>query len=263
MLILIWLVLGFAAAFLLLLPLVLRRQAIFARYSGSRLVACPEDQKTAVVHIDARHAAETAIDGSPDVRLSECTRWPERAQCDRACMAEAVKAEPYKPGEVKAGRKPIYHLPIFLAAFAAWYVGAVWHSQYLFRAQWMDALGLTHVQVHQIVWWLSPHLLTAAVWLLFAYGVAWLLAVSHRKGVLPGVGMALLLGGALVAASWFGLARMPHEFLVMEAGYAVLATLIVGAIVGGLYDRLVLWLEARGVRMHPCPRRMRGGAAGV
>lgn len=240
MLILIGVVLGIGGAFVLLLPFLLRRYEIFRRFSGSRLVACPENQQAAVVQIDARHAAESGIDGTPDVRLCDCTRWPEHAQCDRACMGEAVRAEPYKPGEAKAGSKPIYHLPVLLAAFAAWYVGALWHSQYLFRAEWMNAVGLTHAQVERIEWWLAPHLLTAAVWLLFAYGVAWLLAVWHRKGVLPGVGMALLLGGALAAASWFGLVKMPHALLAMEAGYVVLATLTVGAIVGGLQGRLVL-----------------------
>jgi len=104
----------------------------------------------------------------------------------------------------------------------------------------MDAVGLTHAQVHQIVGWYSLHLLTVALCLLFAYGVAWLLAVCHRKGVLQGVLMSVLLCGAVLVASWYGIARLPHELLVIEAGYIVLATLTVGAIVGGLYDKLVL-----------------------
>ena len=104
----------------------------------------------------------------------------------------------------------------------------------------MDAAGLTRAEVRQIRWWYSPHLLTAAVCLLFAYGVAWLLEVGHRKGVLQGVLMAVLLSGAVVAASWYGVARLPHDLLVVEAGYIVVATLTVGAIVGGLYDKLVL-----------------------
>ncbi len=104
----------------------------------------------------------------------------------------------------------------------------------------MNALGLTRAQVKQIVWWNSPHLLSAAACLLFAYGVAWLLAVCHRKGVLAGVLMSVLLCGAVVAANWYGIARLPHDLLVIEAGYIVLATFIVGAIVGGLYDGLVL-----------------------
>jgi hypothetical protein len=83
-------------------------------------------------------------------------------------------------------------------------------------------------------------LLTAAVCLLFAYGVAWLLAVSHRKGVLQGVLMSVMLCGAVVVTSWFGFGRLSPELFLIEAGYTVLATFVVGAIVGGLNDRLVL-----------------------
>lgn len=240
MVLFIWLVLFLVVvAFLLLLPAFWRR-ALSERYSGGRPVTCPENQQPAVVGIDVRHAAATVMDGSPDLRLSECTRWPERAECNQGCMAQAIDAEPYKPGEVKAGRKQIYHLPVLLAAFVAWYVGMIWHSHYMFRARWMQAVGLTQAEVKQIVWWLSPHLLTAAICLLFAYGVAWLLAVSHRKGILQGVLMSVLLCGAVMAASWYGIARLPHDLFAIEAGYIVLATLTVGAIVGGLYDKLVL-----------------------
>ena len=240
MLLLIWLVLCLAAASLMLLPLALWLREMYSRYSGSRLVACPENQQPAAVNMDARHAAVTGIDGFPDLRLSDCTRWPERSNCGRACLSQAVQAEPYAPAEVKGRRKQIYHLPILLAAFAAWCLGAIWHSHYLFRPQWMHAAGLAHAQVELLVWWLSPHLLTAAACLLFAYGVACLLVVSHRKGVLQGVLMSVLLCAAVVATSWYGIARLPHDLLVIEAGYAVLATLTVGAIVGGLYDKLVM-----------------------
>ena len=239
MLPLIWLVLSLAAAFLLLLPLILWRHEIYARYSGSRLVACPEDQRAAVVDIDLRHAAETGIDGCPELRLCDCTRWPERANCAQPCLAQALDAGPSRPPEPRIGSKPIYHLPVLLAAFVAWCMGAIWHAQYLFRARWMDAIGLTHAHVKQMVWWYSPHLLTAAICLLFAYGVAWLLAVFHRKGVLQGVLMAVLLSAAVTAASAYSLARLPHDLLAMEAGYALLATLTVGAIVGGLEKQMV------------------------
>ena len=240
MVFLIWLVLFLVVVSFLLLLGAIWRRSIYERYSGGRPVTCPEDHRPAVVNIDLRHAAATATEGSPRMRLCDCTRWPERSQCDQDCLSEAIEAEPYKEGEVKAGRKQIYHLPVLLAAFVAWYVGAIWHSHYMFRAEWIQAAGLTQAQVKQIVWWLSPHLLTAAVCLLFAYGVAWLLAVSHRKGVLQGVLMAVLLGGALIAASWFGIARLPHALFEIEAGYVALAAVTVGAIVGGLYDKLVL-----------------------
>jgi hypothetical protein len=241
MLLLIWLVLCLvAAAVILLLPLALREGEIYRRYSGRRLVSCPENQQPAAVSMNALHAAVTGIDGNPDLRLCDCTRWPERSDCNRACLPSVVQAKPYAPEKVKARMKQIYHLPILLAAFATWCVGAIWHSQYLFRARWMAAVGLSHAQVKQMVWWYWPHLLTAAVCLLFAYGVAGLLAAFHRKGVLQGVLMAVLLGGALVVANWFGMARLPHDLLLIEAGYAVVATVVAGAIVGGLYDRLVM-----------------------
>jgi hypothetical protein len=240
MLFLIWLVLCLVALSLILLLPALRLREVYRRYSGSRLVACPENQQPAAVSMDARHAAATGIDGPPDLRLCDCTRWPERAKCGQACLSQAVQAQPYTPVEGKPGAKPIHHLPIVLAAFAAWYLGIIWNSQYIFRTRVLHAIGLTPAQVKPMAWWYAAHLLTVAICLLFAYGVAWLLVVCHRKGVLPGLLMSVLLSGAVVAASWHGIAGLPHDLLVIEAGYIVLATFIVGAMVGGLYDKFVL-----------------------
>lgn len=240
MLFLIWLVLCLLGVSVILLPAAIWIRQIYRRYSGGRLVTCPENHQSAVVDIDVRHATLTGMHGRPDVRLCDCTRWPERVACAQPCLSQAIQAESYPPETAKLRTKRIYHLPILLAAFAAWCLGAIWHAQYLFRPRWMGALGLNRLQVKQIVWWISPHLLTLAASLLFAYGVAWLLAAFHRKGVLPGVLMAMLLGGAVAAANWYGLAQLPHDLLMMEAGYAVLAALLVGATVGGLSDKLVL-----------------------
>jgi hypothetical protein len=236
MLILVWLVLSLVGTSILLLPLALWGREIYRQYSGSRLVSCPENQRPSVVGIDARHAMATGIDGSPDLRLCECTRWPERSNCAQGCLPQALRAQ--APVEVKVRTKQIYHLPVVLAAFAAWYLGAVWHSGFLFRAQWLNAIGVNHAEVRQIVGLYL--LLSLAVCLLFAYGVAWLLAVWHRKGVLHGVLVSALLSGAVIATGWYGIARLPHQFLAIETGYIILTMLIVGAIVGGLYDKLVM-----------------------
>src|ERR1035441_10602367 len=104
-------VLGFAlflvAASIILLPLALWLWEIYRRYSGSRLVSCPENQQPAAVGIDVRHAAATGVDGCPDLHLCECSRWPERSNCNQACLSQAVQIEPDAPGEGKAGRKQI------------------------------------------------------------------------------------------------------------------------------------------------------------
>lgn len=229
-----WLVLCLAAGTILLLPLLLWRHELFSRFSGSRSVTCPETHRPAAVSINARHAATTGIDGLPEVCLSDCTLWPERSQCAQGCRAQAVRARTSDFGESKVRTKQIYHLPVLLAAFVAWYLGIIWHSHYLFRTHWMDSLGLTSEQVKRMVEWNSAHLLSVAVCLLFAYGVAGLLAARHRTGVLQGVLTSAVLFAALVATGWYGIVRLPAQLLAIEAGYTILAILIMGAIVGGL-----------------------------
>ena len=240
MTLLIWLVLFLAVVALLVLIAAYWRRTILDRYSGARPVTCPEDHQPAVVNIDVHHAVSTSMDGPPEFRLCDCSRWPERHACDQACLVQALKADPYKEVERNPARKPIRHIPVLLAAFAAWYVGMVWHSQYLFRARWLQDMGLTQADVKQMVWWLSPHLLTAAICLLFAYGVACLLALYHRKGVLNGVLISVLLCAALLATTWYQVVKMPHDLLLIEAGYAVLAVLIIGVIEGGLSGKVAL-----------------------
>jgi hypothetical protein len=56
-----------------------------------RLVTCPETGAPAAVHIDATRAALAELRADePPLRLSSCSRWPERGPCDEACLFEAV-----------------------------------------------------------------------------------------------------------------------------------------------------------------------------
>jgi hypothetical protein len=52
------------------------------------IVTCPADCLTAGVKVDALHAAATAWRGTPQLRLSGCSRWPERAGCEQPCTAQ-------------------------------------------------------------------------------------------------------------------------------------------------------------------------------
>ncbi len=230
-------------SFVLFFP-ALWRHEIYKQYSGSRAVICPETHQQVGVSIDARHAAASGMSGHPDLRLAECTRWPERARCDQACLPDALRAEPYTAGEVRIGRKKIYHLPVLIAAFSAWYLGALWHSAYLFRARWAEAAGMTPGQYRQLVWWYAPHVLSVAVCILFAYGVAWLIALRGRKGVSQGIRMSFLLWGTVALACSAGIAKLSHELLMIEVSYTILAATVVGAIIGGLDDKLTLPVSA-------------------
>jgi hypothetical protein len=63
------------------------------RYRGRRVITCPENRKPAGVVVDARHAAVTALGKSPELRLSSCSRWPERAGCGQPCLSQ-IEASP-------------------------------------------------------------------------------------------------------------------------------------------------------------------------
>jgi hypothetical protein len=64
-----------------------------SKYRGARLVTCPENRAFAAVHVDAFSAAAAAARGARDVHLKECSRWPERADCAQACVAQ-IEAHP-------------------------------------------------------------------------------------------------------------------------------------------------------------------------
>jgi len=236
-----FLLVTFSAAAILLMPALLGRE-IHHQYSGPRVVTCPETHQQVAVSIDARHAATTGLRGAPDFRLSDCTRWPARIKCAQECLPEALRSQPYTLGEVHIPKthRQIFHLPALLAAFAAWYVGMVWHSPYLFRARWMTALGLTPTQLKQMIAWYSPHLLSIAACLLFAYGVAWLQTWLSRKGVWQGILSSTMLWAALMLVTLPSMMSLSRDLLLIEASYTLIATIVVGAIIGGLSGRLVL-----------------------
>jgi hypothetical protein len=229
------------ASLLLLLPALWGRE-IRNRYAGSRAVTCPETRRQVAVSFDAAHAAVTGLTGRPDLRIADCTRWPAHSNCGQECMLEAVQQQPYSLGEIEVKTKRIYHLPVLIAAFASWYLGAVWHSHYLFRTRWMAALGLTQAELKQIVWWYSPHLLSVGVCLLFAYGVAFLLAARGRRGIWRGIIVSTLFWAAIAILGVIGAAQaqISQDLVRLELGYTLLASLLVGAIIGGWSGKLVL-----------------------
>jgi hypothetical protein len=65
----------------------------YLKFRGPSVITCPENRQPAGVNVDARHAAATAVSGRPDLRLSTCSRWPERADCGRECLRQ-IEAAP-------------------------------------------------------------------------------------------------------------------------------------------------------------------------
>ncbi len=71
---------------------IIRQGRAWLHYRGRRVVTCPENSQPAGVILDARHAAATALTGSPQLRLTSCSRWPEKAGCGEPCLGQIAAA---------------------------------------------------------------------------------------------------------------------------------------------------------------------------
>lgn len=80
-------------AVILSVPLFVVSSRVWFRYRGRRVITCPENRTPAGVTVNARHAAATALGKAPELRLSSCSRWPERAGCGQECLAQ-ITASP-------------------------------------------------------------------------------------------------------------------------------------------------------------------------
>ena len=58
------------------------------RYHGLMVVRCPETRQPAAVHVGIFRAALSEFFNKGEVRLSSCSRWPERRDCDQDCVCQ-------------------------------------------------------------------------------------------------------------------------------------------------------------------------------
>jgi hypothetical protein len=63
------------------------------KFRGTRVITCPETRDPAAVVVDARHAARSAVTGERELRLRQCSRWPEREDCGQQCL-EQIELSP-------------------------------------------------------------------------------------------------------------------------------------------------------------------------
>jgi hypothetical protein len=220
---------------ILLLPAFWGEQ-IYRTYREGRTVNCPETHAPVSVRFNALRAAWSSLAGAPKLRLADCTRWPERADCGQECIPDAVLAKPAPlVDHVPWRTRRIVHLPVLLAGAAAWVLGMAWHSEYLFRPRWMMALGLSDPQTRALARMLAPHLLSVGACVLFAYGVAGLLRWLGSRTLTHGLEVAAALWlatfAALMAVTW---SRFVPGLLWIEGGYTFMGALLIGAIVGGV-----------------------------
>jgi len=62
------------------------------RWRGTRIVTCPENKQAAAVDMDLRYAIAGSIAGRPELRLRDCSRWPERSACGQVCLSQVEES---------------------------------------------------------------------------------------------------------------------------------------------------------------------------
>jgi len=77
-----------AALYFLVTPVV----RLYLKFRGRRVITCPENQKPAGVEVDAAYAAFSSF-GTANLRLKECSHWPERQNCGQECLKQ-IEAAP-------------------------------------------------------------------------------------------------------------------------------------------------------------------------
>jgi hypothetical protein len=60
----------------------------YRRFRGPRTVTCPESREAAEIGLDTTKAAVTAAFGTPELRVTACSRWPEHQHCGQECLTE-------------------------------------------------------------------------------------------------------------------------------------------------------------------------------
>jgi hypothetical protein len=60
----------------------------FMNYRKRRNLTCPEEKKAASIQIDAKIAALTAAQGKLQLRVRDCSLWPEKRDCAQRCLAQ-------------------------------------------------------------------------------------------------------------------------------------------------------------------------------
>jgi len=84
---------GFIVAAVVLVAMIAVFIALYVKYRGKRIVTCPETHQPVGAEINAGLAARTWLVNDPRFVITSCSRWPERAGCDQACVPQ-IEASP-------------------------------------------------------------------------------------------------------------------------------------------------------------------------
>jgi hypothetical protein len=87
-----YILLVLAAALAVVIFELARSLGVYRKFRGNRIISCPENHQPAAVRVAAGKAAVEAMVGAPHLRLSDCSRWPEMADCGQECLSQIQEA---------------------------------------------------------------------------------------------------------------------------------------------------------------------------
>jgi hypothetical protein len=73
-------------ALALIIPTCWALAPVWRRARHSRRVDCPGSAHVAMVDLDPWYAVRMSALGNPELRVKDCSRWPERSRCGQDCL---------------------------------------------------------------------------------------------------------------------------------------------------------------------------------
>lgn len=128
----------------------------------------------------------------------------------------------------------INHLATIVAALAAFGATFVWFTV-LFRAAYLAGLGKTQEELDRGPSMVEATILQFIGFVLAAYAIAWLIALTERSTLGGGLTIALVawLGFVLaVVVPMYAFQAFSYNFSAIVVGGYLVALLIIGAIIG-------------------------------
>jgi hypothetical protein len=127
----------------------------------------------------------------------------------------------------------VNYLAVLVAAAAHFAFGAIWYN--VFSASWMAGAGLTAemVEGNQSA---TPYVIAIVVLLIAALVLAWLIGRLNPQGAAGGARVGAIIAIGFVAAYQglnYGFQMKPLSLWLIDAGYAVIGLVMMGAIIGG------------------------------
>ncbi len=229
MLLLILSLLVLAALLTLLMPMLYAGEVYRSR-RGLRHVTCPETKKRAAVEIDAVHCAATSLTGTEYMRLTDCSRWPGKKDCDQDCVYELFAAQ-----ELPSAAPPgLPHAAVWVGAGAAWLLGAFWYADPVFGRVWMQLHGLSQEAARARAESVTPYLVPAAGFLLLGYVIALAERAIGHLGLVRATALGVAVGAALLVLDLVLQRVVPGNWLALtwvEMTYALAGSALTAAVV--------------------------------